>query len=181
MRIHKLAFAFFVLVFLVSCSDENNKQSNETSTLGEQELSQLTEAEAKVLFRMREPDNRVSMDEVMRLTDEVIGILDGESTLKSGSNRKINSISALVSDGKPALKSSDLSDIEIPDTLAYILNFNDSLGFAIISADTRIDDPILAFVGAGSLIDSTHLNSNTKSYEEDNFQYDIKIAPNIYK
>jgi hypothetical protein len=151
MRTYKLVFAFFVLIFLVSCSDENDKQSKETSVLDE-DLSKLTEDEVKVLFRMREPNNRVSIDEVMRLTDEVIGILDSESVFEFGSNRKINSMSALVSSSKPALKP---GDVEIPDTLAYVLNFNDSLGFAIISADTRIDNPILAFTKNGSLSNST--------------------------
>jgi hypothetical protein len=91
----------------------------------------------------------------MEQANWVIDFLNGESSLKSGSNRRIGSISALVSDNKSvALKSSDLSDIEIPDTLAYIANFGDDLGFAIISADTRIDEPLFAFTGSGSLADS---------------------------
>jgi hypothetical protein len=91
----------------------------------------------------------------MEQANWVIDFLNGESSLKSGSNRRISSISALVSDNKSvALKSSDLTDIEIPDTLAYIANFGDDLGFAIISADTRIDEPLFAFTGSGSLADS---------------------------
>jgi len=117
--------------------------------------SSLTEQEAKVLFRMREPNNRVSLNEITKLVNDVIGILDGESALKSGSGRRVNSMTALVADNRPALKSGDFGDIKIPDTLAYILNFNDSLGFAIVSADTRIDNPVLAFTGSGSLIDET--------------------------
>lgn len=152
MRVHKLICAFFVLAFIVSCSDE--MRPNETSAYGK--IDRLTEAEAKVLFRMRNPDNRVSIDEAVEQANWVIDFLNGESSLKSGPNRRISSVSALVSDNKPvALKSSEFGDVEIPDTLAYVLNFEDSLGFAIISADTRIDEPVLGFTGSGSLIDST--------------------------
>jgi len=156
MRTLKLAYAFLAIVFLISCSNENNKQSYETPSLGETK-AQLTEAELKVLLRMRDPNNRVSLDEAMREANWAIDFLNGEGSLKSGSNRKVASISTLVSDNAKsiALKSSDVDDIEFPDTLAYILNFNDSLGFAIISADTRIDDPLLAIVESGSLMDST--------------------------
>jgi len=156
MNMRKYAFSLVSLVFLFSCSDENNKQFNDASVFGEAE-TQLTEAELKVLLRMRDANNRVSLDEAMEEANWVIDFLNGEGSLKSGSNRKVNSISALVSgNARPvALKSSDADYIELPDTLAYILNFNDSLGFAIISADTRIDGSMLAFAESGSLIDST--------------------------
>lgn len=38
----------------------------------------------------------------------------------------------------------------LPDTLAYIVNFSDAEGFAIVSADNRLED-ILAYVDNGSL------------------------------
>ena len=148
MTIKKIVSLFCVVIFLISCSDKN--VSNDVST-----PNLLTEQEAKVLFRMREPENRVSLDEVMKLADEVINILDRESSLRSVSGRSVSTMSALVLENKSALRSSDFAGIDIPDTLAHILNFNDSLGFAIISADTRVDDQILAFSGSGSLIDST--------------------------
>jgi len=153
MKIRKFVFAFFVLVFIISCSGENssNNASVDVSAVSETE-AKFTEQETKVLLRMRYPNHRVSIEEAMGLTEEFIDSFDGENTLKSGTNRRISSVSALVSSGKPTLKS---IDIEIPDTLAYVLNFNDSLGFAIVSADTRIDYPVLAFTESGSLIDST--------------------------
>ena len=162
MKKQKFVCALFAFFMFLSCSDEDASVVGYINSIdnGENESS-LTEQEAKVLYRMREPDNRVTMDEVTKLANEAISILNGEngeSLLKSGSARRISSISALVSESKPALKSSvssDFGDIAIPDTLAYILNFNDSLGFAIVSADTRIDNPLLAFTDNGSLIDST--------------------------
>jgi len=150
MRIHKLVFASLFLIFLISCSDENDKQSKETSVLDEN-LSKLTEDEVKVLVRMRNPKNRVSVKEVVEQTDWVINFMNvGESSVI----RKINSISALTSDNVEFVKALKSKGIEVPDTLIYIVNFADSLGFAIISADTRIDDPLIGFSGSGSLKDS---------------------------
>jgi len=152
MRIHKLVCAFFAIAFFASCSNDDEKQP---STFGKAE-TQLTETETKILLSMRSDNNRVSIDEVMEQVNWVIDFLNGENALKSGVSRKVNFISALVSGNAKAvaLKSSGFSDVEIPDTLAYVLNFADSLGFAIVSADTRIDDPLLAFTGSGSLADS---------------------------
>lgn len=45
--------------------------------------------------------------------------------------------------------------VEFPDTAAYIFNFGEDDGYAIISADTRIDAPILAYAGGGSLHEET--------------------------
>jgi len=141
-------FLLLMVFILAGCSNDKNALStNKTET-------SLTEQELRVLFRMRERDNRVSEDEITKLLDGIISFLDGESSLKSGFGRKVNSTLALVSDNRPALKSGDLGDIEFPDTLAYVFNFNDSLGFAIISADTRIDNAILAFTDNSSLMDS---------------------------
>jgi hypothetical protein len=156
MNLQKFVYTFCIFIFIISCSGEN--LSNDTLAANDTETG-FTEKEIKVLYRMRNQDNRVGIDEAMKLTEDIIGLLEEDNMLKSGTSRKVNSISALVSENKPvALKSgeySEYNDIEIPDTLAYVLNFNDDLGFAIVSADTRIDDPILAFTGEGSLSDST--------------------------
>lgn len=41
--------------------------------------------------------------------------------------------------------------IEIPDTLLYIVNFNDDEGFAVLAADNRIPMPVLCITESGSL------------------------------
>jgi hypothetical protein len=153
MKLQKFVSSFFALIFFISCSDESssNNASADVSAVGETE-TQLTEQEAKVLMRMRAPNNRVSVEEATGFAEKFINSFDGENALKSGSGRRVSSVSALASGSKPALKSGGFA---IPDTLAYVLNFNDSLGFAIVSADTRIDHPVLAFSESGSLMDST--------------------------
>jgi len=100
---------------------------------------------------MRNPKNRVSVKEAVEQTDWVIDFMNvGES----GVTRKVSSISALTSDNAEFAKALKSNGIEVPDTLIYVVNFADSLGFAIISADTRIDDPLIGFSGSGSLKDS---------------------------
>jgi len=124
---------------------------NSATKVCEIDFSKLTEEEAKILLRMRNPKSRVSVDEAKEQTDWVINFMNvGES----GAIRKINSISALASDDIDFAAELKFNGIGVPDTLIYVVNFDDSLGFAIISADTRIDGPILAFTGDGSLMDS---------------------------
>ncbi|MDR1759883.1 MAG: C10 family peptidase [Fibrobacter sp.] len=147
---------------LVSCSNDTESAviditpiiAYDTTTVTDDSLSP---EEIKMLYKMREPDHRISGAEIVTLIDNVIGILDEETGLKSGDGRKVRSITPLVSENSKAvaLKSGGEPEIEIPDTLAYVVNFEDSLGFAILAADTRVEQPVLGFVDQGSLIDST--------------------------
>jgi len=112
MKIRKTVFSFFVLAFLISCSDENTPNdaplgfSEEVSAVGGIETL-LTEEETKVLLRMRSPDNHVGIEEAMKLTYEFVNSFYDEKALKSSVSRKISSVSALVSGRKPALKSGE--------------------------------------------------------------------------
>jgi hypothetical protein len=94
------------------------------------------------------------MDEALQLVNDVIGFLDGEAAVKSGTARKIGSITAVRAPQTIALKSADGEDIAVPDTAAYIFNFADSAGFALISGDTRVDASILGYSENGTLSDT---------------------------
>ncbi|MDR1759914.1 MAG: C10 family peptidase [Fibrobacter sp.] len=158
MKIEKITGIILAVAFLMSCSSENTSNNifvNDFKTTNEA-ANTLTKEEMNVLYKMREPNNRVSGTEIVKLIDNVIGILDEDTGLKSGNGRKVGSILPLVSENFKtiALKSGEDPDIEIPDTLAYVVNFEDELGFAIISADTRVDQPILGFFDNGSLKDT---------------------------
>jgi hypothetical protein len=141
----------------VACSDEENL--NEVQPVETNEV-QLTDAEIDVLYRLRNKDNKVGIEEATRFANDVIGFLDGESAVKSGTARSISSIGALgfKKTQSVSLKSSDdtgdANVEEVPDTVAYVFNFGDEDGYAIISADTRIEAPILAYAGSGNLSDT---------------------------
>jgi len=115
------------------------------------DFSKLTEEETKVLLKMRNPKNRINANEAVEQANWVVDFLNSE---EPGISRKIKSVSALASDDIEFAAELKSNGIEVPDTLIYVVNFDDSLGFAIISADTRIEGPILAFTGSGSLINS---------------------------
>ncbi len=160
----KVVIGLSLLVFgigLVSCSDNAESAVINIAPVAARDTTattdSLTPEEVKLLYKMRTADNRISSEELTKLTESVIGILDEKTGLKSETGRKVGSMSALVSEKSKAvaLKSGVDSEIEIPDTLAYVVNFEDSLGFAILAADTRVEQPVLGFVDNGSLMDST--------------------------
>jgi len=147
MRLFLIAAA---LALAAACSKEEGLDVSQS--LLNKEV-QFTDAELQALYQMRGSDNKVSIEEAMSFANDVIGFLDGEAALKSGTSRRIGSVAALRTDKAKtvALKSSDGTDIELPDTVAYVVNFADSAGFALIAGDVRIGTPILAYVGEGAL------------------------------
>jgi hypothetical protein len=147
-KLHILTAIIFIIA--TSCANEEPLNSDQTPQAIE---VQLTDAEMKVLYQMRNEDNKVTFEEATQFANDVIGFLDGEAAVKSGTARRIGSVAALRLDkaNSIALKSSDGSDIEMPDTVAYVFNFADSAGFALIAGDTRIENPILAYVDEGTL------------------------------
>jgi hypothetical protein len=150
MKTKVLLFAAVIAFFTVACKDEKGLVNDRLVT--NQEVK-FTDDEFNVLCQMRNKDNKVSIEEATRLANDVIGFLDGESATKSGTARSIKSVDALTSENLQtvALKSNDGVNVEIPDTIAYVFNFGEEDGFAIISADTRIEAPILGYSGSGTL------------------------------
>jgi len=144
MKMQKIAYILF-FAFLFSCSNEN--------------LSSDNLSKGEILLKKQDSNNRVSADEAISQVDEVIAFLDREHPSESRSNRAVNSVSVLLFGGdvkSSILKSDEYRALGISDTLAYVFNFKDSLGYVIVSNDKRIDSPLLAFVKKGSLV-----NGNT--------------------
>ena len=130
------------------CRVTNRLQKEQTLNLSEMD----------VLYSMRNGEsNRVALEEATNIANEVMGLLDAETATKSGSSRRIASMTALLNEkeGEEKTKSGSANGggVEIPDTLAYLFNFDDGAGFTIIAADTRIP-PILCFTGIGTLDDT---------------------------
>ena len=73
------------------------------------------------------------------------------SSLKSGRIKRKVTSGNVVKRQKSDLRN---ANVLLPDTLAYICNFADSSGFAIICADDRVSTPILACVDKGMLGDT---------------------------
>ncbi len=93
----------------------------------------------------------IGVEEAKEIALDASSLFDGgNSGLKSGKVREIGEIRVLQSE-ETSLRSSSGKEVVIPDTLAYLFNFADSTGYAIICADDRVGCPILAFVSDGAL------------------------------
>jgi len=140
-------FLIGVLFFGLACTEEHSDKQSQNREI------ELTDTQAALLRAMRSEDNKVTHEEVLGHINDVIVLLDGDTPLKSEQGRTVEAITALTSDPQKkqiALKSEG-GIIEIPDTLAYVVNFTDSSGFTIIAADTRIPESVLAYVPSGTL------------------------------
>jgi len=173
------AFFSGLLVFFFSCSSENSLNdvlaSNGKEVAAKKVTEQeLTEQEAKLILRLQKQSNRISLEEAIQATNEFAASLNKTDSIisfykksdplgrpivktelsmeeNSKSSVKIKSISAMRSNQGIKIKAaSKLSSFDIPDTLAYVIDFNDSAGYAIVAADERINAPILAFTTKGS-------------------------------
>jgi hypothetical protein len=144
-----MCVVFIFFSFFFSCSGE--KLPNGVSV----ENNLLTEQEAKLLLKIQKPDNSISIDKAIGLFNEFADFFNKEKI--SNPNRMVNSISALVPNKTKSIisKSGKFGDVKIPDTLAYFISFGNNSGSAIVSADMRVDSPVLAFSESGSFSEQT--------------------------
>jgi len=122
---------------------------------------QLSDAELRVLYQMRNKDNRIDLEEAVQLALSVANSADrGTSLTKSNAVRRVGAVKTIRTSksvrGGIAPKSEGGGNAAATEeeALAYIVNFEDDGGFAIIAADTRTETPILAFCDNGSLGDT---------------------------
>jgi len=154
MKIWNFICILFSLAFLFSCSDENLTSGN------------LSKGE--FLAKTYDSNNRIDMAEATNLVEEAIAFLDKEHPSESKSSRSVNSVSILrFGDLKSSImKSDEYRGLDISDTLAYVFNFGDSLGYVIISNDIRVESPLLAFTKKGSLVNGETDNPGLKIFLE---------------
>ncbi|MDR3272545.1 MAG: C10 family peptidase [Flavobacteriaceae bacterium] len=148
-KLNKFAeiLAVLLLIFLTACNEDDVSLPK-----NEDNAAKLTDDEFDVLYRMRNKDYKVSIEEATKLANQIMANLDSESPMGEGKQRKIATVLALTSDDleSKTLKTNEFT-ISIPDTIAYVFNFTEDSGYAIISGDTRIEKPILATVERGVL------------------------------
>ena len=155
-RFLKICLIFLVFCGFLSCNSEPvMEQVDEppVSTL------QLSDDELRVLHQMRSPNNRVCIEEAAQLAIEVADFFESNtlSTRQLGTapQRRIGAVDILRIDKQDITLRTQSDDVQnMSDTLAYIFNFENELGFVIVAADTRVESPMLAFVDNGSLGDT---------------------------
>jgi len=154
MKKQMLVCILFSLAFLLSCSGED--------------LSSNGSVARDFLPKVQKPNNRIDMEKATSLVEEAVAFLDKEHPSESKSSRNVNSVSVLYfGDIKSSvMKSGKYDTLDISDTLAYVFNFGDSLGYVIISNDARIESPLLAFTQKGSLVNGETDNPGLKLFLE---------------
>ncbi len=121
--------------------------------MSEDKNIQFTDTELATLFKMRGNNHKVEVTEATKFANDVITFLDANQTTRSLSPRRISSMTVLTSESmhNHNLTTRSGESIDIPDTLAYLFNFGEDTGYAIISADKRVDAPILGYCDSGAL------------------------------
>lgn len=139
------------LVLLASCKDQDVVEEIKSDSL--QEKKEEKTPNYRALFST---NHKIGEEEAMEMALDVASLFEEEENgLRSGKVRTVEGVRVLRSE-QHTLRSGSNVEISIPDTLAYVINFAEGEGFAIIGADDRLDCPILACVDSGSLGDDTN-------------------------
>lgn len=137
------------LLFFTACEKESLTVNQQT----EMRKSSESTINYKALYTTH---HTMSWEEAVALAEDAavlhFGNGTGETALRRSGNRRIVNGGRVLERSATSLRSS--SDVMLPDTMAYICNFADSAGFAVICADDRVGCPILACVDSGTLGDS---------------------------
>lgn len=145
-------FSLAALAFAVSCD-----KSSESFNVQIEQSNDLTADELKALSWYN-ADPRISADEATVTAQSIIQFLDAGNQTKAAAPRSISAVKPVT-----RAKKTKSADDANPDTVAYVFNFGQDDGYAILSADRRTDN-ILALVPDGHIdfqedIDSTVLSS----------------------
>lgn len=147
-------FLICIIIFtsiLTSCED-----SDETYSFKSLEYESLTDRDSTFInFRALYSNNHtLSWEEAVIYAEEAAKLcFNNKANVRSyQKQRRVIGGKTLIKKGG-SLKSSFNSQI-LPDTLAYVCNFADSMGYAIICADDRVGCPLLACVDNGILTDT---------------------------
>ncbi|MCR5568129.1 MAG: C10 family peptidase [Paludibacteraceae bacterium] len=139
------------VIALFNCSDENLKEEQRQYA-----ATSENEGADPRMAALYSSHHTMSEEQAKKLAMRAESFFSGKNNgLKSAS---INDVIVLKKRNKNQLKSlRELSSV-IPDTTAYIINFAGNNGFAVIGADDRIGDPILAYIENGNYDNSQDVN-----------------------
>lgn len=139
-----------VMTQFVSCEKED--ATNEDFVF---EQAQEEEADPLNYRALYSTHHTIGEEEAKALALDVSSMHDGDiSVLKKGGMKTVSETRVLHA-RQSVLRSGSGEEIAIPDTLAYVFNFADNSGYAIICGDDRVNSPVLAYVEDGSLTDDS--------------------------
>jgi hypothetical protein len=142
MKVNRFLVAFATLLFFfASCQDENTPVDKDEQA---EEVS-FSPEELRLLAEISNGSPKITEAEAMCKAIEIANSFSGLT--KSGKAKTVGNSLALTIPKADGTKSSG----EVSDTVAYVFNFEDEGGFAIVSADIRVPDQILAYSESGEL------------------------------
>ena len=130
----KYCFSLLVLssLFLYSCQDKE-----ESASIKSQPKESTASCNIKALYSS---SHKIKQNEAEQYAIDALTAAN-KNGLKSGKALKVGKVEAFITSN--SLRFNLASSIS--DTLAYIVNFADSAGFAYVAADDRVVYPVLAF------------------------------------
>jgi Peptidase C10 family. len=146
MKIKKILIVMMTaLLSLGSCQNENDLTVDD----GKQtEGIYFSPEEFRLLTEVANKTSKITEEEAMSKALDAMNSISTTFT-KSGRTRTVKNSQALTISKNIGTKSSGESFI--PDTVAYIFNFDNEEGYIIVAADERVPEKILACVEEGSL------------------------------
>ena len=148
MKTRKNLAYFALFACLVSCSDDIGISQDEPLQKQEAEKSlELSSHEVMVLKEMANGTTVLDQQEAANIALSIFG--NPQGTNKSSIYRTIKNVEVITSDGEGGNKSVDGENET--DTLMYVFNFENNGGYSVVSADIRVDQPILAYSTSGEL------------------------------
>lgn len=130
----KYCFSLLVLssLFLYSCQDKE-----ECASIKSQPKASTASCNIKALYSS---DHKIKQNEAEQYAIDALTAAN-KNGLKSGKALKVGKVEAFITSNSLRFNLAN----SISDTLAYIVNFADSAGFAYVAADDRVVYPVLAF------------------------------------
>ena len=144
MKTHLTKFSFIAISFLLlNCSTSFEESIEATS-----DDIVYTESDANTypLDLFLTTDYKISYNEVYEEAANFITFWKEETETR----HRIKELKPLVIDERSILNSYLSDYVTVLDTVAYIANFEDDKGFLLLSADSRLQEPILAVVESGN-------------------------------
>lgn len=146
--LRKFLLVFIVSSFIISCSDSDSNEQNQEINQGN---ISLTDGEVQALTELKN-GTKIEIDDAKLMALKAINSFSqSPNDLRSSKTKTIEKIQILsISDNIKNTRSSEVNEA-LPDTVAYLFNFADDEGYALISADTRIPEDVLICTNDGAL------------------------------
>ncbi|MDR0974043.1 MAG: C10 family peptidase [Prevotellaceae bacterium] len=153
----QLSFLLAIVVMVTTMGISSCTRATDVSELQalrptavSKKVIELTPAEIAAL-RIADNQTKVGIDEATASIQNILAELDAKATTRSGIERHVRSVTPLRYRPYANTRAEEDGTLNIPDTLAYLLNFAENAGFAIVAADARVLTPILGYTDSGSL------------------------------